>query len=307
VVGKFSFLMFISLMFICRVCWAQSSTSPALDLVKQGQKLNSEGKQDEALGLYRRALAMSPNLFEAHLASGMALDLEGNYAGAREEFSRAIRLAPPDAKQQALRAMAFSYAFEKNASEAAKFEQQVFEARMSTGDFVGAAEIADELARIYLESGDTANAHKWYQTGYGTAQKKADLSEAEKNLWVFRWENAQARIDVREGKISEAEQHVAAAKSALDKANSPDQLRFYPYLTGYVAFYSGDYKTAIADLEKADQRDPFILVLLAQAYERSGDQERARDYYRNVLSSNAHNPTNAFARPMAKEKLATGG
>ncbi len=299
---KFSFLMFIS-----SVCWAQSSTSSALDLVKQGQKLNSEGKQDAALRLYRRALAMSPNLVEAHLASGIALDLEGNYAGARAEFSQAIELAPPDAQQPALRSMAFSYAFEKNAPEAAKCEQQVFEARMSARDFVGAAEIADELARIYLESGDTTNAHKWYQTGYETAQKKSDLDQAERNLWAFRWENAQARIDVREGKTSEAERHVAAAKSALDQANNPDQLRFYPYLTGYVAFYSGDYKTAIADLQKADQRDPFILVLLAQAYERSGDQEQAQDYYRKVLNSNAHNPTNAFARPMAKEKLAKGG
>jgi tetratricopeptide (TPR) repeat protein len=274
--------------------------------VKQGEKLNNEGKQDDALGLYRQALQTSPNLYEAHLASGIALDLEGKYAEARQEFSKAIEVAPADAKQQALRSMAFSYAFEKNATEAAKFEQQVFDARLSGRDFIGAAEIADEVARIYLESGDTANAHKWYQTGYETAQKKTDLTEAEKNLWVFRWENAQARIDAREGKATEAQQHVAAAKNALDKANNPDQARFYPYLTGYVAFYGGDYKSAIADLQKADQRDPFILVLLAQAYEKSGDQAQAQGCYRKVLLSNAHNPTNAFARPVAKKKLAGG-
>jgi hypothetical protein len=29
------------------------------------------------------------------------------------------------------------------------------------------------------------------------------------------------------------------------------------------------------------------------------------DYYRKVLASNAHNPTNAFARPLAKKKLAS--
>jgi tetratricopeptide (TPR) repeat protein len=92
---------------------------------------------------------------------------------------------------------------------------------------------------------------------------------------------------------------------ALDKANNPDQARFYPYLTGYVAFYAGDYKTALADLQQADQRDPFILGLLGQAYEKSGDQKQAADYYRKVLTSNAHNPTNAFARPLAKKKLGT--
>jgi tetratricopeptide (TPR) repeat protein len=294
----------ISLLPVAVFCPAQSNAPSAFDLVKQGQKINSEGEQEEALALYRQALAISPDLFEAHLACGIALDLEGKYAEARQEFSKAIEVAPADAKQQALRSMAFSYAFEKNASDAAKFEQQVFDARMSAGDFVGAAEIADELARIYLESGDTGNAHKWYQTGYETAQKKTDLTDADKNLWLFRWESAQARIDAREGKTAEAQQHVAAAKTALDHANNPDQARFYPYLTGYVAFYGGDYKSAIADLLQADQRDPFILVLLAQAYEKSGDHAQAQNYYRKVLLSNSHNPTNAFARPIAKEKLA---
>jgi tetratricopeptide (TPR) repeat protein len=298
-----SFIIFPFLLPACILCGAQTSTPSASDLVKQGQKLNSEGKQDDALALYRQALAISPDLYEAHLASGMALDLKGDYVEAREQFTKAIDLAPANEKQQALRAMAISYAFEGKAADAEKFEQQVFDMRMSAQDFTGAAETADELARIYLESGDTANAYKWYKTGYETSQKKPNLTDAEKNLWLFRWQNAQARIAIRSGKTDAAQQYLSAAKYALYQANNPEQDRFYPYLTGYVAFYSGDYKTAIADLQKADQRDPFILVLLAQAHEKIGDLQ-ASDYYREVLTSSAHNPTNAFARPIAKEKLA---
>jgi tetratricopeptide (TPR) repeat protein len=133
-----------------------------------------------------------------------------------------------------------------------------------------------------------------------------DLTTADKNLWLFRWENAQARIAARNGKSDEAQLHIVAAKAALDKANNPDQARFFPYLTGYVAFYSGDYKTAIADLQKADQRDPLILALLAESYEKSGDTSQAAEYYHKVLTSNAHNPTNACARPLAKKKVAAG-
>jgi tetratricopeptide (TPR) repeat protein len=295
---------FIFLVVSTALCLPQIPAPTAIDLVKQGEKLNSEGKQDDALALYRQALEMSPNLYEAELATGIAFDLKGNYSAARQHLDKAINLAAAENEQQARRAMAISYAFEKNAEKAAKYERQVFDARMSGEDFIGAGEIADELARIYLESGSTSDAYKWYETGYETALKKPGLTPAEKNLWLFRWENAQARIDARNGKGAAAEQHVAAAKSALDNAGNPDQARFYPYLTGYVAFYGGDYKTAIADLQKADQRDPFILVLLAQAYEKSGDVSQATDFYRKVLASNAHNPTNAFARPLAKEKLA---
>ena len=276
-----------------------------LDLVKRGQKLNSEGKQDEALALYRQALEKSPNLYEAHLASGVALDLKGDYAQARDHLNKAIELAPADKKDQAVRTMAMSYAFEGNAREAEKYEQQLFDARAAKQDFVGAAEIANELARVVLESGDVDSAYKWYKTGYDTALRKTDMSEADKNLWAFRWAHAQARIAARRGQREEAQKQVAAAKAALDKANNPEQARFYPYLTGYVAFHGGDYKTAIADLEKADQRDPFILSLLAQAFEKSGDRARALEYYKKVLTSNGHNPTNAFARPLAKKKVSS--
>lgn len=284
---------------------AAAAGSPA-DLVKQGEKLNSEGKQDQALVLYKKALKADPALYEAHLDAGIALDLKGNYAEAREHFAQALSLAPPDSKQQALRATAMSYAFEGKSGEAAKFEQQVFDQRLGKNDFIGAGETANELARIYLESGDTGHAFNLYKVGYDTALRKSDLTEADKNLWLFRWENAQARIAARRGKADEARQHAAAAKVALDKANNPDQARFYPYLTGYVAFYTGDYKTAITDLQKADQRDPLILALLGEAFEKSGDKAHATEYYRKALASNGHNPTNAFARPLAKKKLAGG-
>ena len=48
-----------------------------------------------------------------------------------------------------------------------------------------------------------------------------------------------------------------------------------------------------------------ILSLLAQAYEKSGDPVHAREYYTQVLTSNAHSPNNAFARPLARKKIAT--
>ncbi len=304
-------LAICSIILISVFCAAQETTPPPApgspaDLVQRGQKLSREGKQDDALALYSQVLAKSPQSYPAHLESGIALDLKGEYAKAQEHLSRAIELAPAESKQQALRTMAFSYAFQGDAFKAAELETQVFNSRLAKGDSVAAAEACNELARIYLELGDPDHAYKWYKLGYDTASRKPDLSEADKNLWLFRWESAQARVAARRGNTDEAQQHVKAAKTALDKANNPDQMRFYPYLVGYVAFYGGNNKVAIAELQKADQRDPFILALLGQAYEKSGDAAQAKDYYRKVLEINIHNPTNAFARPLAKKKLESG-
>jgi len=283
---------------------ASEPATPTAALVKQAQQLNTEGKQDEALASYRKALEISPNDADAHLGMGAVLDLKGDYPEARRHLAKAVEVASTsDAKERAWRTMAFSYVFECNMSEAGKLEQQVFDARMGRQDFLSAADVANEAARLYLECGEIDSAERWYKTGYQTAIRKTDLSDADKSLWLFRWENAQARIAARRAQHDEAQKHVTAAKTALDKANNQDQQRFYPYLTGYVAYYAGKYKTAIADLQEADQRDPFILCLLAQAFEKSGDQKQAAEYYRKVMASNAHNPTNAFARPLAKKKL----
>jgi tetratricopeptide (TPR) repeat protein len=303
------FILFV----LAASCFAQQPTQPPppvpgspQDLVQQGQKLSRDGKQDEALALYRQAMEKAPNLYEAYLGAGMALDLKGDYAAAQAQFKDAIRLASPDTIAQALRSMAISYAFEGNAGQAAKYEKQVFDDRIAHTEWLAAATICNELARIYLELGDSSNAYKWYKKGYETILRTKDMTDADKNLWLFRWESAQARVAARRGQAAEAQQHVAAAKAALDKANNPEQARFYPYIAGYVAFYTGDYKTAIAELQKADLHDPMILALLGESYEKSGDAVQAKDYYGKVLEINTHNPTNAFARPLAKKKLAGG-
>jgi hypothetical protein len=90
------------------------------------------------------------------------------------------------------------------------------------------------------------------------------------------------------------------------RRTNPDQAPFFPYLTGYVLFHGGDYKTEITVLGKASQEDPFVLMLLAQSYEKAGYPAHAKEYYGKVMVNNGHGPTNAFARPVARKKLAGG-
>lgn len=275
--------------------------------VKQAQQFNSEGKQDEALAVLKQMLATDPNSYEANLAAGVVLDLKGDYDTARTYLKRAIELAPSDRRVQSLRTMAVSYAFQCDLPHVMSFEQIAAESQVAAEKFSDAAGTYNELGRIYLECGDTAGANKWYQTGYQTAAKSLNLPQADRDLWSFRLQNAKARIAAREGNATEANADVASAKALLDGGKVPqNQQIFYPYLTGYVAFYGKDYKTAIDQLQKADQKDPFILVLQAQAYEKLGKQDEAMKLYREVLTINTHNPTNAFARPFAKKKLGMG-
>jgi tetratricopeptide (TPR) repeat protein len=283
---------------------AAQAVDPA-ELVKQARQLSADGKQDEALALYRQALNRAPELFDAHLGIGVVLDLNGSYKEARQHFAKAIQVALDDAgKDQALAAMGVSYAFDGDAKQSATFYRQLFDRQTTASDLAGAAATANALGRIYLESNDLDNAAKWYQTGYETSRRQPKLPADQADLWDLRWAHAQARIAARKGNAADAHTQTAIVKGLLDKGTNPDQQIQYPYLVGYVALYLKDYRGAIAALTQADQKDPFILVLLAQAYEKAHDAANARQCYAEALASNAHSVNNAFARPLAKKKLA---
>lgn len=299
----FGTLLISSIAPVARAAAAQmkKTEDPAVALVKEGRALNREGKHEQALERYRKAYAISPKLFEAHAGAGATLDLMGKYKEAREELSKAIVDAPAESRPRALKMMAISYAFTCQPRESEKYEQRAFDEQISARDFYAAGETADELARIYLECGNPTAAEKWYRKGHDTGLQKPNITEAEKALWNFRLEHALARIAARRGQRAEAQKHVAAAKALLDKGYKwqKQQAPYFPYLTGYVAFYFRDYRTALADFQKANLHDPFILNLIAQTYAKLGEKMQAMAYFRKVLESSAHNPNNAFARPLA--------
>jgi Flp pilus assembly protein TadD len=240
------------------------------------------------------------------MRQGVQLDLSGQYVEARRLFTQAIDLGTtPQAKAPGVRAMAMSYAFESDCAGATPYSTQLYDMYLAERDFYNAGEMVNELARVCIEAGAFDVAEKFYRIGRETGLREPDISPARRDLWEFRTEHALARLAIRRGHKAEAQQHIGAAKAILDRGTNPDQALFFPYLTGYVALYGGDYKTAVSDLLRANQRDPFILCLIGQAYEKLGDTAGAKDAYTRALTvSNAHNPPAAYARPFAKRRLA---
>lgn len=283
---------------------ATAQPDTASGLVTQGRRLEDAGKFKEALAFYRQAAAKDPKLFDAHYAMGRVLDLEGQYAEARRHLGEALTLAPESGRPQVLSAMAISHAFEGNAAEAGKYYQQVFDAQIQSKNFEGAGGTANALGRVYLETGDEANAEKWYRTGYETAKKIENRSAADVDLWEMRWQHAQARIAARRGQFETAHKHVGAVRAIVDKGTLDESQRAnYPYVAGYVAFYQGNHDRAIAELSKGNLDDPFVLGLLAQAYEKKKDQAKARELYEKILTLPGHSLQVALSRPLAQRHL----
>ncbi len=246
------------------------------------------------------------------------LDLEGKTSEARRIIQAAIdSAANPEAKAAAQRQMAMSYAFDGDCPNTLKYEQmgidywKTREAAAPQDAFYQEGELADEGARVCIDAGDLASAEKWYRLGYALGMREPAPMTHPQALWDFRLAHALGRIAARRGDRAEAAKQVAAARLALDSdtAVARQQERFFPYLTGYVALYTNDLARAQADLEKAvalkgNQRDPFMLTLLAMTYEKRGKKEQAAALYRKAYElARAHNPPSAFVRPFVRKKL----
>jgi tetratricopeptide (TPR) repeat protein len=295
-----------ALVFAATLC----AQPPASEAMRQAQQLVREGKLEDALVIYQKENASNQ--------AGTVLDLLGKGADARKHFQRAIDAAPDAAaKANAQRAMAMSYAFEGDCRNTVKYEQMVI-AYWATREqpdpqnaFYQQGEMANEAARVCIDAGDLEAADIWYRKGTELGLKEPGNQTHPASLWKFRLEHALARIAARKGNKAEAQQHVAAAKALLDGDTkmAEQQARFLPYLTGYVALYTGDYKQAREDFEKAialpgNTADPFYQCLLGMTFEKLGEKEKARECYRKASATTAHNPPAAFAKPFTRKKLA---
>ena len=278
-------------------------------LVRQGRGLVSQGKHDEADRLFRQALKLNPRSFEAELALGIVQDLMGQYAEARTHFQSAADIArevgAPILRNQALSAMAYSWAFEGQGQRSLAVLQTVRQQQLDDGDVLGAAATARTAGRLLLETGDIDNGRTWYERGYDESKPPDNASDADKMLWEMRLRHARARIACKQGNIPEARKQLAAFEDLMRKrGHQADDNELYRWVAGHVAFYEKDYDTAIAQLSRGNLQDPFVLDLLARSYEGKGDMANARRYYERTMALNVHNLQTPLARPHARARLA---
>jgi tetratricopeptide (TPR) repeat protein len=247
-----------------------------------------------------------------------ALDRAGQGAEARVIWQRLIDNAgSPAAKAAMQRRMAMSWGFEGHCDNAVRYEETVIaywvtrEKEEPQNAFYQQGEMANEAARVCIVAGDLNTAERMYLRGAELGNREPEPRTHPRSLWDYRTAHARARLAARRGNKAEALEQVALARKALDSdtAMARPQERFFPYLVGYVALYTGDLKTAEAEFTRAvamrgNDDDPYQHYLLALTYEKLGQDEKARTTYQKAYDlADSHNPPAAFTRPAARKKL----
>ena len=289
-----------------------------LDLAKQypddrmvqmllGQVYTNLGKLDEAKASFEKALQLDASTPRVYTFLGNTELLKGNYAKARELFNtslaKQVKGSAPFGPNYGL---AFAYIYQGDIKSAVKtLEAYAADYQTSTQQQnFPAVFIWNSIARLHLEYGKAEDAMKAYQKGYDTIPG-SNLDEMQKKIWLGRLHHGTARTLAKMGKREEAWKEADLIKKMIEDGGK-DGEQFWPayhYLAGYLKLEAGDYAKAVEELKQTDLSDPFHKLLLARAYEKSGDGVSAQKMYKEITEFNQLTLERALAYPEAKKKV----
>jgi tetratricopeptide (TPR) repeat protein len=275
-----------------------------------GQLSLNQGKVDQAGAAFDKAIAMDGSTARAHALAGNVHVLRGDYAKARASYEAAMsRKAPGTAPGPIHYGVAFTHLYEGHTQDALKTLEGFLEAyRKSPQAASGLPEVFiwNSMARIHLEQGKAEEALKLYDKGFQSVPGST-IEENQKKIWLGRLHHGKARTLARLGRHEEAWKEADTVKKMIDEGGEQGKqfVPAYHYVAGYLKLEAKDYPAAIEHLNQADKDDPFHRLLLARAYERSGDKVNAKKVYEEIVAVKVNNLERALAYPEARKKLSS--
>jgi len=204
--------------------------------------------------MVKKALALDPELAEAHLSLGRVYDFEKKYKEAIIEFKRVIELRPNS--NDAYRRLGYVY---QNGlydyPEAIKFFQKALTIRPTD-------------AKSYRGLGQSYASLRRYNESIRVIKKGLELSPDDVYLLVFLGDAYRLQ--------GMFEQSMGVYKKASEY--HPDDHVISYYLGGYVYYSKKDYNEAIRIFEKSihqGMQEFMVLIYIASIYQHKGETQKA--------------------------------
>ncbi|HYV04805.1 MAG TPA: tetratricopeptide repeat protein [Blastocatellia bacterium] len=272
-----------------------------------GQVYTNLNKLDEARAAFAEAVKLDGSTPRVYTFLGNVELLKGNYEKAIELFNtslaKQVKGSAPFGPNYGL---AFAFVYKGDIPKAVKtLEGYAADYQTSTQQQnFPAVFIWNSIARLHLEYGKCEDALKAYEKGYDTIPG-SNLDEMQKKIWLGRLHHGKARTLAKMGKRDEAWKEAEVIKKMIDEGGKDGEpfVPAYHYLAGYIKLEAGEYAPAIEHLKQSDLTDPFRKLLLARAYEKSGDAANAQKLYKEITEFNQLTFERALSYPEAKKKL----
>ena len=254
--------------------WLANHPTDARALFDAGYAADAQGRNDDAVALYQRAVAAEPANFDAQISLGLLLARTGKPGQAKPALEAATRLDPgpagPATKAKAWRALA-TIAASADPADSAQASIDLIEALKLSPETPADTRLAAHLAEA---SGDSAGAEAAYRR-----LLKADSDSPDGAAGL-------AHLLIAQKKYADAEALLAPAVK-----KSPEDAALTAQLAAvFVAEDKDDALTLLQGFHTRHPKDVAITRMLAQVEADAGESAESDALYVSLLAASPHDP-----------------
>jgi tetratricopeptide (TPR) repeat protein len=258
------------------------------------------GRFDEAITQYRKALSIDPNFVNSYQGVAAALMYQGKPDEALAELQKLDSKARSDAEHRtALFAMTVVDVDNGKMDKALEDMDKQYALGEKTNDIPAMAGDLQTKGNILLEMGKYDEAKGLFERALKMTEESKLSQEIKDNTKLFQHYNL-ARVALGKNDVATAKTEADEFQKGTEASKNPVQIRQAHQLKGIIALQEKNYDKAVAELQQANQQNPFDLFRLCQAYQGKGDAAKSKEFCSKAAGFNSLPQLNlAFVRTKA--------
>lgn len=257
------------------------------------------GRFEESIENYRRALEADENFVASYAGIAHSLSFLDRGDEARETLASLRARARNVGEERAARFWTVLTYVHEGDFEAALASCRERRALAETGgDWAAVSDDLNLTGDLLLEAGELDEAEAAYEESIAAIDRADVRQEVRRNVrrnTLFD----RARVLLARGDLDGARALAAEYGAAVTARAIPFELRQHHELQGRIALAANDAAAAVEHLLEANQQNPRILLLLAEAYRAQGLPDKALDYAGRAADFNGLGINYAYARRAA--------
>ena len=262
------------------------------------------GRFDNSIENYNKALKLDPHFTPSIIGIATNLNLLNKHADARTLLNELLANAQNNEDhRQALYAISVSYVDEGNIPSGIKTLKSLLNSDRKNEDAFSMARDIGTIGDCFYELMKYDSA-MYYYNQVPKIILDSNLPDEIKELGRNYHKYQIAKIALTRGDLTTAKKNAQEYEARATELGNQPQIWAYHRLNGMIAMKEKEYDQALAEYNRANQQNPYIIYQIAMAYRDKGDMLLAKKYLTRAAHFNIVNSMEyAFIRKKAENML----
>jgi tetratricopeptide (TPR) repeat protein len=262
------------------------------------------GRFDNSIENYNKALKLDPHFTPSIIGIASNLNLLNKHADARTLLNELLANAQNNEDhRQALYAITVSYVDEGNIPSGIKTLKSLLNSDRKNEDAFSMARDIGTIGDCFYELMKYDSA-MYYYNQVPKIILDSNLPDEIKELGRNYHKYQIAKIALTLGDLTTAKKNAQEYEARATELGNQPQIWAYHRLNGMIAMKEKEYDQALAEYNRANQQNPYIIYQIAMAYRDKGDMLLAKKYLTRAAHFNIVNSMEyAFIRKRAENML----